>query len=98
MDGVGRVLAVSGDDTDYRVRIEPPEALMEVIVDKGSIAVDGVSLTVASLGPTWFEVALIPTTRRDTTLGTAREGDRVNLEGDYVAKVVVSWLKRRDQT
>jgi riboflavin synthase len=64
------------------------------VVDRGSIAVDGVSLTVASRNGRAFEVALIPTTLERTTLGERRAGDLVNLETDYVAKVVVSWLER----
>lgn len=94
IDGVGRVSRVVKSDEEWRVRIEPPGALMECIVEKGSIAVDGTSLTLASVGETWFEVALIPTTLELTTLGRLGDGDRVNLETDYVAKTVVNWLRR----
>jgi len=95
VEGVGAVSAVHRSDAEWRVRVEPPAALMECIVEKGSIAVDGVSLTLASVGPAWFEVALIPTTLQWTTLGSLREGDRVNLETDCIARIVVSWLRRR---
>ena len=95
VDGVGRVRSVSSDSGERRLRIEPPAALMECVVDKGSVALDGVSLTVASRGDTWFEVALIPTTIERTNLGAMREGRQVNIEVDYVAKIVVGWLKQR---
>jgi riboflavin synthase len=95
VDGVGRVRSVSTQAGERRLRIEPPVALMECIVDKGSIALDGVSMTVASRGDTWFEVALIPTTIERTNLGGMCEGRQVNIEVDYVAKIVVGWLKQR---
>jgi riboflavin synthase len=63
-------------------------------VDKGSVALDGVSLTVAAVGASWFEVALIPVTLACTTLGRAAAGTRLNIETDYVAKIVVSWLRK----
>ena len=94
VDGVGVVTAANTDSGEWRVRIEPLASLMEVIVDKGSIAVDGVSLTVASVGSNWFEVALIPTTLKLTNLNKLRVGSKVNLEGDCIAKTVVSWLKK----
>jgi riboflavin synthase len=67
---------------------------MGCIVQQGSIAINGVSLTVANVGDDWFEVALIPTTLEFTTLGDLRSGDRVNLETDYIAKIVINWLRR----
>jgi riboflavin synthase len=99
VDAVGIVRHVVRSEEEWRLRIEPPAALAEVIVDRGSIAVDGVSLTVAALGEDaddapWFEVALIPTTLRATNLDGLDVGGRVNLEGDYVAKIVVHWLRR----
>ena len=97
VDGVGRVRTVSTETGEHLVRIEPPAALMECVVDKGSIAVDGVSLTVALCGDTWFEVALIPATIEQTNLGGLRESRQVNIEVDYVAKIVVSWLRKRGQ-
>ena len=97
IDGVGTVRTVRVDAGEHRVRIEPPPDLMEFIVDKGSIAIDGVSLTVASIGDTWFEVALIPTTLDLTNLGGLREACRVNIEADYVAKIVVSWMRKTNR-
>ncbi len=93
IDGVGVVRGVTDLPSERRLRIEPPPHLLEYIIEKGSIAVDGVSMTVADLGETWFELALIPTTIEKTTLGIVGDGDRVNLEADCVVKTVVSWLK-----
>ncbi len=88
VDGVGQVqeLRPSGDAADLVVA--PPASLERYLVEKGSIAVDGVSLTVARLDPGIFAVALIPYTLSETNLGAARPGDRVNLEVDVVAKYV----------
>ncbi len=97
VDGVGRVRSVSAVTGEHRLRIEPPAALMECVVDKGSIAVEGVSLTIASRGDTWFEVALIPTTIERTNLGGLCEGRQVNVEVDYIAKIVVGWMKQRHE-
>lgn len=94
IDGIGMVTEVINEPAQYRLRIEPPESLMECIVEKGSIAVNGVSLTVTVCSETQFEVALIPTTLQLTNLGQLRPGMRVNLEADYIAKVVVNWLRR----
>ena len=95
IDGVGVVSTVESDGNDRRLRIEPPQELMDYILPRGSIAVDGVSLTVAEVGESFFEVALIPTTLDLTTLGRAEQGQRVNLETDYLVKTVVHWLSRQ---
>lgn len=94
VDGVATVRSAATADGEHRVRIVPPPELAELIVDKGSVAVDGVSLTVAAVGEGWFEVALIPTTLEMTNLSALREGAFVNLEADYVAKIVASLLKK----
>ncbi len=94
IDGVGAVTRVDREQGEWLLRVEPPAELLEFIVEKGSIALDGVSLTVARLGDSWFEIALIPTTIRMTNLGKTEPGCRVNLETDYVAKTIVHWLKR----
>ncbi len=95
IDGVGVIGAVESAGSDRRLRIEPPPELMEYIIPQGSIAVDGVSLTVAEVGRSFFEVALIPTTLDLTTLGRAEPGQRVNLETDYLVKTVVHCLRRQ---
>jgi riboflavin synthase len=84
VDGVGRIRAVSGEG----IEVETAADLLRYCVEKGSIAIEGVSLTIAGLGESSFTVALIPHTREVTTLGSARAGDEVNLEVDVVAKYV----------
>ena len=89
VDGVGRIVERrSAPDGSVLVRIEPPTELLRYIVEKGSIAVDGVSLTVVQVEPTWFSVALIPHTLAVTTLGRKAVGSPVNLEVDLIAKYV----------
>ncbi|HEX2361933.1 MAG TPA: riboflavin synthase [Jiangellaceae bacterium] len=88
VDGVGTVIErVAGDRWEV-VRMSCPDPLARYVVEKGSIAVDGVSLTVSGVGDGWFEVSLIPTTLAMTTLGRRQVGDEVNLEADVVAKYV----------
>jgi riboflavin synthase len=97
VDGVGTVVARRAlDDGSARITIEPPRALMRYIVEKGSITVDGVSLTVASVTDTTFDVALIPHTLAVTTLGSAAPGTRTNLEADVFAKYVERLLGRSE--
>jgi riboflavin synthase len=88
VDGVGTVVSVTVDGFARRVEIEPPADLLRYVVRKGSVAVDGVSLTVAGLGDASFTVSLIPETLERTNLGTAQAGSRVNLEVDVLAKYV----------
>jgi riboflavin synthase len=88
VDAVGRVAEVSEDGFSRRLRIEAGEDVMRYVVEKGSIAVDGVSLTVATLGQRSFTVSLIPETLERTTLGVAAPGRLVNLEVDVLAKYV----------
>ena len=87
-DGSGQVLEVSEDGFARRVRVEIPPDLLRYVVDKGSVALNGVSLTVAALGDAWVEVSLIPETLERTNLGEARPGDPLNVEVDVVAKYV----------
>jgi riboflavin synthase len=84
VDGVGRIRRVD----DEGIEVEATEDVLRYCVEKGSIAVEGVSLTIAGLGESSFTVALIPHTRDVTTLGGVTEGDDVNLEVDVVAKYV----------
>ncbi|HEV2896221.1 MAG TPA: riboflavin synthase [Actinomycetota bacterium] len=88
VDGVAKVLERIPVGEGEEVRIELPVDLERYVVEKGSIAVDGVSLTVAGVGPGWFSVALVPHTLEVTTLGDRRPGDPVQLEVDVVAKYV----------
>ena len=88
VDGTGKILSRSPSENWEVVRIGLPAELTRYVVEKGSITVDGISLTVSALGDDWFEVSLIPTTRELTTLGHAQAGDPVNLEVDVIAKYV----------
>jgi riboflavin synthase len=88
VDGVGAIAVVEEDGFARRVRIELAPDLLRYAVDKGSITIDGVSLTVAELGDSWVEVSLIPETLERTNLGRAAPGGKVNVESDVVAKYV----------
>jgi riboflavin synthase len=88
VDGTGTVEGVREDGLSRVVRIAAPAELLRYVVHKGSIAVDGVSLTVSAVDDTGFEVSLIPETLERTTLGAAAPGRTVNLEVDVLAKYV----------
>lgn len=94
VDGMGRVRALdcAGDDVRLAVACEP--AFAELLVPKGSVAIDGVSLTVVGVARDGFDVALIPHTLAVTTLAERRPGDPVNLEADVLGKYVRSYLER----
>jgi riboflavin synthase len=94
VDGIGEVLAVSEAGGEWRTRIAAPPSVQPYLVERGSVAVDGVSLTVAALGDRWFEVALIPATLAKTTLRGRLAGSRVNLEADAMAKMVAEHVRR----
>jgi riboflavin synthase len=87
VDGTGVIVSISDDDGTV-LRVEPQPELLRHIVEKGSITIDGVSLTVVGVDETGFEVALIPHTLEVTTLGLRNVGDTVNLETDVLAKYV----------
>ena len=88
VDGVGRVASVRPTENGSIVTVEIPEGLSRYLVEKGSVAVDGVSLTVTALDEDRFDVALVPHTLEATILGNAEAGDAVNLEVDMIAKYV----------
>lgn len=88
VDGVGTVVSTDDDGFARRLRVELPPDLLKYVVDKGSITLDGVSLTVADLGDSWAEVSLIPETLERTNLADLAPGDRLNVESDVVAKYV----------
>ncbi len=92
VDGTGRLLARAADSFGEVLRIALPNELVRYVVHKGSITVDGVSLTVSAVDVDTFEVSLIPTTLAATTLGSAPIGARVNLEVDVLAKYVEKLL------
>ena len=93
VDGTGVVLARTAGDAWDTVRFGLPAELARFVAEKGSVAVDGVSLTVTAVGPDWFEVGLIPETLRATTLGARAVGDQVNLEVDVLAKYVARLME-----
>ncbi|HET9115902.1 MAG TPA: riboflavin synthase [Gaiellaceae bacterium] len=97
VDAVGRVRSVEPEEESRRIWFDAPESVVRYCLEKGSIAVDGVSLTVAAFDDDGFEVALIPHTLEVTTLGRLESGDRVNLETDVLAKVVERLLAARLQ-
>jgi riboflavin synthase len=88
VDGVGRVRTVEPEGNGKRVWFDAPEEVLRYCVEKGSVSVDGVSLTVAGLDEKGFAVALVPHTLAVTTLGSLESGSEVNLEADVVAKYV----------
>lgn len=94
IDGTGRIKAISREDNAVWLTVSAEEALLRYIVEKGSIAIDGVSLTVASVDRTGFRVSVIPHTGRETTLIKQKIGDAVNLECDIIGKYVEKLLTR----
>lgn len=88
IDGVGTIRAKERNDNAVLVRIQTSEGIMRYVVKKGSIAIDGISLTIADLGPDWFTVSIIPHTLNETTLGIKTPGLLVNLETDIIGKYI----------
>jgi riboflavin synthase len=95
VDGVGTVIDRRMGDGWEIMRISLPEGLSRYVVEKGSIAIDGVSLTVSAVADGWFEVSLIPTTLALTTLGRHSVGEPVNVEVDVIAKYVERLTSKR---
>lgn len=96
VDGTAGVLGQAESGADWRVRVELPPAMRKFAIPKGSITLDGVSLTIASLAEESFEVALIPTTLQITRLGQRPVGWPLNVECDMMAKTVVRFLELRE--
>ncbi|HZA25545.1 MAG TPA: riboflavin synthase, partial [Dehalococcoidia bacterium] len=94
VDGTGRISSIRPESDCVIIRITSPKKLMHYIVEKGFVAVDGISLTVVQRGASSFTVSVIPYTLENTNLKGKRVGDRVNLEVDIVAKYVESLLAR----
>lgn len=88
IDGTGKITEIKEDSLAVWYTIEAPPQILRYIVEKGSIAIDGISLTIAKVTQTTFSVSTIPHTRSVTTLGDKRSGDQVNLENDIVGKYV----------
>ena len=98
VDGTGQLLEVRPAEHWTVVTVSLPGDLGRYVVEKGSITVDGVSLTVSAVGPDWFDISLIPTTLGRTTLGSKGPGDPVNLEVDILAKHVEKLLQANKES
>jgi riboflavin synthase len=101
VDGIGEVSEVAEDGFSRRLRVTVPPELMRYVVERGSVALDGVSLTVSAAGEGWLEVSLIPETLERTSLGRAAQGTALNVETDVVAKYVerlVSPFMRKEES
>ncbi len=96
VDGVGIIKSLSADASSSILTVTADETLLRFAVEKGSVAIDGISLTITACGTDFFSVGLIPATKNVTTLGTAREGDPVNLEMDILGKYVYRFLGKSD--
>ena len=94
VDAVARVAAVKQDAHDWRITFAVPAECMVYLVPKGSVAVDGVSMTIAEVGRNTFTLAVIPTTLEKTTLAKLRVGDAINIETDILARTVVHYLQQ----
>lgn len=95
VDGVGKIYRRAKQRVQEILEIETPEGLAPYMAPKGSVAVDGVSLTLGPVGSKSFTVYLIPHTIEKTTLGTKKVGEKVNIETDILAKYVVQYLKNK---
>jgi riboflavin synthase len=98
VDATARVASKSAEGQGHRLRIELPGTLAPYIVEKGYVAIDGVSLTVAAVRDGCFEIALIPETSQRTTLGVRDGGSRVNVEIDPVARYAVAAILYRENS
>ena len=93
VDGTGRLTSIVPEGDALIMTFEAPPEIMKYIVEKGFIAVDGISLTVAGAGTGYFRVSVVDYTRKNTTLGTRKVGEEVNLEIDIIAKYVERFIK-----
>ncbi|NQU41206.1 MAG: riboflavin synthase [Lentisphaerae bacterium] len=95
IDALGTALSIRRSGVDRIVRIECPPQLMAGVVEKGSVALDGISLTIATLGPDWLEVHLIPFTWAHTAWCDLSQGSRVNIETDIIGKYVQRYMEQQ---
>lgn len=94
IDGIGKIRSFKKEENAVWVTVEAGEELLDLIVEKGSICMDGISLTVAAVGEGWFQVSVIPHTGQETTLLGKHPGELVNLETDLIGKYVKRLLER----
>jgi riboflavin synthase len=92
IDGTGKIVSINKDDIAWRIEIESSQDIISKILDKGSIAIDGISLTVVRVLENSFEVSIIPHTANETTLLSKKINDPVNLETDMIGKYVLKFL------
>lgn len=92
VDFVGKIISYKKDDIAVIVSMKIDKQAMKYIVLRGSVAIDGISLTISDIGEDWFSVSIIPHTAQNTTLGSKREGDLVNVETDILGKYVEKML------
>jgi riboflavin synthase len=97
VDGLGEVLSVQKDGEGWRIRVKPPKGITQLIAPKGSIAIQGVSLTVNEVDDEGFGVLIIPHTWAVTTLSKLKAGDKVNLEADMMARYAARLVEARSQ-
>ncbi len=93
VDAVGRIASIRREGRDTALRITVPRETARFIVHKGSVAVDGTSLTITGCGGDYFEVCIIPTTFSETSLGSKHEGDPVNIETDMLARYIWKFMQ-----
>jgi riboflavin synthase len=94
VDAKGKVRRFEREGKDYVLDVEAPSSVMRYVIEKGSITIDGISLTVANVRRNWFRVWIIPHTREITNLAACRKGDHVNLEADILGKYVEQLMRR----
>lgn len=96
IDGTGKILRIERDDNAYWYSISAPQSILRLIIEKGSVAIDGISLTVAAVERDSFKVSVIPHTRAVTNLGSKQVGDTVNLENDVIGKYVEALMRKEE--
>ncbi|MDD6762073.1 MAG: riboflavin synthase [Clostridiales bacterium] len=97
IDGTGTILTMVREDNAVWIRVGVPNAITKYIVEKGSVTLDGISLTVADTAPEEFSVSIIPHTAAETTLSERRTGDKINIECDIIGKYVEKMTKRESE-
>jgi riboflavin synthase len=96
VDGTGEIIEVAPEGNFMRYRFRVPAEIARYLIEKGSVAVDGISLTITECQDQEFMVSIIPHTTQSTTLGKKKAGDRVNVENDLIAKYVEKFMRRED--
>lgn len=95
VDTTGEIVEIQNVDDSKVVKVKIPEEFMKFVASKGSVSVDGISLTVADTGSDWFTVSLVSYTIENTNMKGAKEGDAVNIETDVLAKYICNFLERK---